>query len=622
MTGRMDRLRCLASLGLALALPGAFLAAPTWSADHLQWQWSNVDSVVAFADIHGDYDAFVAMLERAELIDEDLSWSGGATHLVIVGDVLDRGPDSRKVLDLLMRLEPGAEAAGGMVHMTLGNHELMNLTGDLRYVSGEEFAAFADEEPEAEREQLFERFLKNQPEMLDRLTAQAQFDSLYPSGFLGHRAAFAPDGVYGAWLLKQPLLVVVNETAFVHGGLSPVTAKLGGEGINTELRGQIREYATLLQRLRQEGVLEPAINFYDHPDALEEFAQRVAAGELAWPDGMAAAAERLTQLNAALVFDLDSPLWYRGTVGCSPLVERERLQLALSAMSAERVVIGHTPTPSARVLSRMEGTVLRIDTGMLNAYYGGRGAALVLSGDDVQVLYEGESEPARPAPQPRRVGIRPNNLTAAQLEELLKNGIIIDRVDSESATQLTIEQDGIRVQAAFSRAPRSARGFYPDVAAYRLDSELSLNMVPVAVVREIDGKAGSVRFIPSNTVNETQRRAEGRGASAWCPLADQFQAMYIFDALVFNEGRTPDSILYGINNWQLILVDHGRAFGSGRGRPAHLANLELTLGDTWIDTLMALDNDELESTMNGVLDRKRIKALLKRRDQLVKDATR
>jgi len=619
---RMVKLRRLALPVLALALPSIFFTGPSRSAEQLQWRWSDVDSVVAVADIHGDYDAFLTVLQSAELIDEDLGWTGGTTHLVIVGDVLDRGPDSRQVLDLLMDLEPAAAAAGGMVHMTLGNHELMNLIGDLRYVSSEEFAAFAGEEAEAEREQLFARFLAEHPESQDRPTLQRQFDSTYPSGFLGHVAAFAPDGVYGAWLLKQPLLVVINDTAFVHGGLSPVTVRLGGEGINTALREQIQEYVTLLQRLRQQRILQPTVNFYDHPEALETYAQRVTAAELAWPDGMAAAAERLIELNAALVFNQDSPLWYRGTVGCSPLVERERLHAALAAMPAKRVVIGHTPTASARVLSRMTGTVLRIDTGMLNAHYGGRGAALVLAGDDVQVLYEGETEPTRPLPQPRRVGMRPSNLTAAQLEGLLENGVVIDRVDGESAAQLTIEQNGIRVTAEFSPTPRSGRGFFPEVAAYRLDRELGLDMVPVAVVREIDGKAGSLRFMPPHTVTETERRAAGRGASAWCPLADQFQAMYIFDVLVFNQGRTPDSFLYDVNNWQLILVDHGRAFGSSRGRPAHLANLDLALSDAWVETLMALGSEELQATMSGVLDRKRIKALLKRRDQLLRDAAR
>ena len=605
--------------GSLVLLLGAFYAAAAWSMGPLQWRWSDVDSVVAVADIHGDFEAFVTVLRQAMVVDDDLEWTGGSTHLVIVGDVLDRGPDSRRVLDLLMRLEPAAAAAGGMVHMTLGNHEVMNLTGDLRYVSREEFMAFAADDPEDEREQLFDRFVAEHPKIADPAVARKQFDSLYPPGFLAHRAAFAPGGVYGAWLLERPLLIVINDTAFVHGGLSPAAGKLGGDGINGELRAQVQEYSQLTYQLQREGVLQPSVNFYDHPEALNRYAQRVKAGEAAWPDGLAAAAERLTELNAALVFDSESPLWYRGMVGCSPLLEHQRLEAALAAMSANRVVIGHTPTPQARVLSRMQGRILRIDTGMLNAYYGGRGAALLLKGDAVEVLYEGDTGPTQPARQTRRVGWRPGHLTVEALEKFLQEARIVERVDIEQETLLTLQQGDMRVQAVFKPSRGEGRGFYPEVAAYRLDRVLGLDMVPVAVVREVDGKTGTLRFAPGNTITETVRSDERRGASAWCPLMAQFQAMYLFDTLVYNEGRTTDSMLYDVNNWQLILVDHDRSFGTKRGRPKHLTNVELSLSDKWVEQLTALDRDALKLTMSGALDSKRIKALLRRRDALIKD---
>ena len=68
-----------------------------------QWQYSGVERIVAVSDIHGAYQPLVATLRNAAVLDPDLAWSGGSTHLVIVGDILDRGPDSRDVMDLLMR---------------------------------------------------------------------------------------------------------------------------------------------------------------------------------------------------------------------------------------------------------------------------------------------------------------------------------------------------------------------------------------------------------------------------------------------------------------------------------------------------------------------------------------
>ena len=94
--------------------------------------WTGVERVVAVGDIHGDYDQLVAVLRSASLIDEQGKWSGGKTHLVQTGDIPDRGPDTRKALDLLMRLEGEAAQAGGAVHALIGNHEAMNVYGDLR----------------------------------------------------------------------------------------------------------------------------------------------------------------------------------------------------------------------------------------------------------------------------------------------------------------------------------------------------------------------------------------------------------------------------------------------------------------------------------------------------------
>jgi hypothetical protein len=84
---------------------------------------------VAIGDVHGALDEFVVVLRGVELVDEELNWIGGRTHLVSLGDLVDRGDYGRQVMDLVMRLQAEAEAAGGAVHIVLGNHEVMNLVG-------------------------------------------------------------------------------------------------------------------------------------------------------------------------------------------------------------------------------------------------------------------------------------------------------------------------------------------------------------------------------------------------------------------------------------------------------------------------------------------------------------
>ena len=144
------------------------------------WHFSGVKRIVAVSDIHGAYDALVATLQVSDVIDDSLAWSGAETHLVLTGDLLDRGPDSRLVVDLIMRLEQEAVHAGGYVHQLLGNHEVMNLIGDLRYVSAPEYAAFADEESAEERELWYGQYRRSQPADADEQLVRSAFNEKAP----------------------------------------------------------------------------------------------------------------------------------------------------------------------------------------------------------------------------------------------------------------------------------------------------------------------------------------------------------------------------------------------------------------------------------------------------------
>src|SRR3981081_2430132 len=154
-------MRCLAFAGVAVLVLSSRILGGDRRNRSTQDQgagiWTGVERIVAVGDVHGDYDQLVAVLRSAGIIDEQGNWNGGKTHLVQNGDVLDRGPDSRKAMDLLMRLEKQASEAGGYVHALIGNHEAMNVYGDLRYTSPGEFAAFRDESSEKVREAAFQK---------------------------------------------------------------------------------------------------------------------------------------------------------------------------------------------------------------------------------------------------------------------------------------------------------------------------------------------------------------------------------------------------------------------------------------------------------------------------------
>src|SRR5881296_3696391 len=101
--------------------------------------------IIAIGDIHGDLDAFLGILQRAHLVDPSRRWAGGNSILVQTGDFLDRGPKARAVMDLLMSLQKDAPRQGGRVMVLMGNHEAMNIYGDLRYVTNNDYSSFADD---------------------------------------------------------------------------------------------------------------------------------------------------------------------------------------------------------------------------------------------------------------------------------------------------------------------------------------------------------------------------------------------------------------------------------------------------------------------------------------------
>jgi hypothetical protein len=325
------------------------------------------------------------------------------------------------------------------------------------------------------------------------------------------------------------------------------------------------------------------------------------------------------QLAESDIHAPDGPLWYRGNVACCRLVEEERLQSALDAIGAERVVIGHTPTQGRRILERFDGDIIEVDTGMLSQRYGGSGNALIIEGDRLAVANEESMEVTAPQPHPRQVGSRPGGfLSAEATEALLASGEISnEREDAAGRTIVTVSDGSRSVDAVFVK--RENRDTYPDLAAYRLDRLLELDMVPVTVMRDLGRREGSLQFLPPKLMNEGERSEAGRGGSANCPLPQQWSAMYVFDVLIRNEGRTPERIRYRTDDWQLILVGHDRAFGKSKDRPRHLENVDLEVGEGWKTALGALTDEVIEQEFEGILDKRRRQALAARRDALLAD---
>src|SRR5262245_47007692 len=223
MLGKRARLRSAGGAALLVVLIG-LVAGSAGAAPR----------VVAVGDVHGDLSAFRAILSDADLVDAAGAWTGKDATLVQVGDLIDRGTRMRATLDYVMGLEAEAAKRGGTVVVLLGNHEVMNMTGDLRYVAAENYAEFADAGSEKRRADAWdelERFRKRrarelgQPESPAGPEARRAWFDAHPNGYLERMEAFAPRGVYGRWLRSKSAVLVLGETCYLHGGISAAYAK-------------------------------------------------------------------------------------------------------------------------------------------------------------------------------------------------------------------------------------------------------------------------------------------------------------------------------------------------------------------------------------------------------------
>lgn len=146
-------------------------------------EFPKVKNLVVLSDIEGNFDAFRKLLQATKVIDENLEWTFGDGNLVLVGDLFDRGLQVTEVLWFIYYLEEKAKAAGGYIHFILGNHEIMNLSGDLRYVQ--------------------QKYLDN------AVLLNQKYVTLYDE-----------NSELGRWLRTKNIVEKIGDIVFAHGGIS------------------------------------------------------------------------------------------------------------------------------------------------------------------------------------------------------------------------------------------------------------------------------------------------------------------------------------------------------------------------------------------------------------------
>ncbi|MEX2150906.1 MAG: metallophosphoesterase [Steroidobacteraceae bacterium] len=571
---------------------------------------NGIDRVVAFADVHGAYAELLGLLRETGILDAQDRWAAGKTHLVSLGDLLDRGADSRKVMDLLMRLQGEAQAQGGQLHVLLGNHEAMNIVGDLRYVAAGEYASYGDLESPAERAELRRAW-----ETAHGPGSGAAFDQKFPPGYFGHRAAFSPKGKYGQWLLTLPVAIVLNDTLFMHAGPANVLRGMSLQELNLRYRTALTEYLELAGRLEQAKLLQAGDEYHARPQLARD---RLAASEAAnggTPDAaLTDATRRFEMVATSALLSPDGPNWYRGAALCNEAAEADVLLPLLRQFGAERLVVGHTPTRNSRATTRFDGRVIKLDTGMNHAAYKGQAAALILDRSGPNVHYAGQANTT--APEPEGLFVAPNELDDAGVLATLRDGeVTVTGPRGPNELDVSVVHAGKKIPAVFQvRGDRAAR---KEVAAYRLDRQLGLGLVPVTVGREVQGQRGVLQGRPLKWVSQADVQGQSLRGGGWCDAEPQFQLVYAFDTLIGNEGRAAESLLFDADDWFVYVTSHERAFGTTRGLPAYLKAQPPTPGAEVLRRLRALDEPGLQSALGDLINAREIKAMLLRRDALL-----
>lgn len=413
----MASVRLLPHVALLSAVAGVALV-PTLAASQ-----QPPARIVAIGDVHGAYDGFTTILRRSGLVNDQLKWSGGRSTLVQTGDYTDRGTDVRQVLDLLMRLEREARAAGGQVIALAGNHEMMNAMGDLRDVTPEICATFATAKSEARREQAwtqYQRLAASRAGVVEPAPAPAPavysltrdaFMAAHPPGCLEYRDAMAPDGVYGRWIRSRDIAAVVGTTLFMHAGINPARPlPRTVREINERARDEVKRFDSLRKRLTDRRLALPFFNLQEIIDvAVVELTLATRALETAKAEGtepprldlpLLREAQGVLDIAKWSLVDPEGPLWFRGYANWDEAATAPQVAALLDQLKLSRIVVGHTPTPDRRVVVRYDGRVLIIDTGMLTSYYKGQPAAIEMAGERVKAIYpDGEVEliPAKAA---------------------------------------------------------------------------------------------------------------------------------------------------------------------------------------------------------------------------------
>jgi hypothetical protein len=219
-----------------------------------------------------------------------------------------------------------------------------------------------------------------------------------------------------------------------------------------------------------------------------------------------------------------------------------------------------------------------------------------------------------------------------QWEEYLKTAEVMKSrhmEESEGVTrpyELHLEKDGVAARACWKDVEGRQRGYWEgwkwEIAAYRLDRLLGLNMVPPTVERRYNGNRGSIQLWMDVMMNYAKKQKEKINPPSYkiLPMNRSNYLRWTFDNLIANEDRHLNNILI-TEDWSLILIDHSRSFRTSKKFTKKLIyeNKMKQLPRDIYQNIKALTFESIKAAVGSYLRDEEIEAVIKRRDLMIKE---
>ena len=372
------RLSTLAFLALTAAIPFAAVAESAGDTPH----------IVVIGEVQGAAATVTKLLTHLGLADAQGHWVGGDTVLVQTGDLMDGGEHVRAVLDLFMRLQEEAPTAGGRVVVLMGNHEAMNILGELRDVNYLAYQEFAGPDSEARQRQAFDEYVAWRQRRASAVGSgdvvsdddfEANWLATHPVGWVEYVEAMGAEGEYGKWLRTLPVAAQYGEVVFIHAGISPEMKGMDVETINQRTAEEIAAFDQDKARMvgdglclqtssarEMVGVVKEEINYVNSLDAANRTPGNPRVARLL-------ELQDLTQWGSWSVLTDKGPLWFRGTSKWDENKRGTEMAEILDMAGCGRMVTGQSDGKEHLIRARFDDRVLLTSIDMADDPWAGGG---------------------------------------------------------------------------------------------------------------------------------------------------------------------------------------------------------------------------------------------------------